>query len=197
MSASTHTDFRDAVCRLHREKDAVYRDAWKKRGEVVSIVANIARKVDRLEYVLGGAQPTRDESLLDTTVDLFVYIVKYQTYLADLDSTAAEKLFHQSGISEPYSDGPAGFEYLLLRVDLSALDAEHVTVTEAASRVITCFNELEACFTGISTSHPVTTRQQAAEALADATVRLIGTLAREAPTLYGAFLASRSEGNHG
>jgi hypothetical protein len=57
---------------MHREKDAAYRDAWKKRGEVLSILANIARKVDRLEYVLGGALATRDESLLDTTVDLFV-----------------------------------------------------------------------------------------------------------------------------
>ena len=39
--------FREAVRQLHRRKDAAYRDAWKKRGEVLSILANIARKVDR------------------------------------------------------------------------------------------------------------------------------------------------------
>lgn len=188
---------RDAVCRLHREKDAAYRNAWKKRGEVLSVLANITRKVDRLEYVLDGALPTRDESLLDTAVDLFVYALKYQTYLADLDSEVAQRLFRQSGISDPYSDGPAGFEYLLSRVDLSALDAERVTVTEAASRVTTRFGELEACFTGVSASHPVAVRQSAVEALTDATMRLIGALSREIPALYGDFLASRREGNHG
>lgn len=197
MNAPTHTELQHAVCQLHREKDAAYRDAWKKRGEVLSILANIARKVDRLEYVLDGAQTTRDESLLDTTVDLFVYTLKYQTYLADLDPGVADRLFRQSGRSGRYSDGPAGFEYLLPRVKLSALNDEQVTMTQAASRVITRFSELEACFTGISTSHPVATRQQAAEALTDATVSLIGALSREIPTLYGDFLASHGEGNHG
>jgi NTP pyrophosphatase (non-canonical NTP hydrolase) len=197
VSAPAHADFRDAVCQLHREKDAAYRDAWKKRGEVLSILANIARKVDRLDYVLDGAQTTRDESLLDTTVDLFVYTLKYQTYLADLDSEVAGKLFCQSGISGPYSDGPNGFEHLLLQVDLSALDAEQVTVTEAASRVITRFSELEACFTGINTSHPVATRQEAAEALTDVAVCLIGALSREVHALYGDFLASHREGHYG
>ncbi len=51
--------FREVVTRLHRVKDAAYRDAWKRRGEVISILANIARKVDRLEYGLGGARHAR------------------------------------------------------------------------------------------------------------------------------------------
>jgi hypothetical protein len=82
-------------------------------------------------------------------------------------------------------------------MDLSALGAEHVTVTEAASHVTTRFSELEVCFTGINTSHPVAARQQAAEALTDAAVCLIGALSRELPTLYSAFLASRPESNRG
>jgi hypothetical protein len=36
-------EFREAVTRLHRAKDAAYRDAWKRRGEVIFIIANIAR----------------------------------------------------------------------------------------------------------------------------------------------------------
>src|SRR5687767_451099 len=90
--------FRGAIRTLHREKDAVYRDAWKKRGEVISILANIARKVDRLEYIADGAPSTSDESILDTVVDLFVYCLKYQTFLAEQDTSIADTLFHQSGI---------------------------------------------------------------------------------------------------
>jgi hypothetical protein len=45
VSVGTRADeFREAVRRLHRAKDAGYRDAWKRRGEAISILANIARK---------------------------------------------------------------------------------------------------------------------------------------------------------
>src|SRR5216683_2684472 len=110
-------EFREAVARLHRAKDAVYRDAWKRRGEVISILANIARKVDRLEYGLDGAPATAGESWLDTAVDLLVYCLKYQAYLADLHSGTAARLFGGSGFRPPYSDVPAGFEVLLPRAD--------------------------------------------------------------------------------
>jgi hypothetical protein len=93
--------FREAVRQLHRRKDAAYRDAWKKRGEVLSILANIARKVDRLEYVLDGAPTTQDESLFDTAVDLLVYALKYQTYLADQDKRVAVTLFAQGDVAPP------------------------------------------------------------------------------------------------
>ena len=99
-------EFREAVRRLHRAKDAAYRDAWKRRGEVISILANIARKVDRLEYGLDGAPATAGESWLDTAADLLVYCLKYQAYLADLDRETAVRLFGGSGIRPPYSDSP-------------------------------------------------------------------------------------------
>lgn len=70
MSKSGPSDLREAIRQLHHEKNTAYRDAWKKRGEVISILANIARKIDRLTYVLNGAPSTRDESLKDTVVDL-------------------------------------------------------------------------------------------------------------------------------
>ena len=94
-------EFREAVRRLHRAKDAAYRDAWKRRGEVISIIANIARKVDRLEYGLNGAPATLDESWADTAADLLVYCLKYQAYLADLDPGAAVRLFGGSGVRPP------------------------------------------------------------------------------------------------
>ncbi|HEX9540875.1 MAG TPA: hypothetical protein VGA04_22150 [Streptosporangiaceae bacterium] len=59
---SANASFREALRRLHQAKDAAYRDAWKRRGEVISILANIARKAGRLGYGLGGAPAARDES---------------------------------------------------------------------------------------------------------------------------------------
>jgi hypothetical protein len=99
-------EFKDAIRQLHRVKDAAYRDAWKKRGEVMSIMANLARKVDRLEYVTSGAPTTADESVMDTAVDLLVYSLKYQAYLADQDAAVAATLYGDRAAVPPYSDGP-------------------------------------------------------------------------------------------
>lgn len=73
MSVGTRADkFREAVRRLHRAKNAAYPDAWKRRGEAISVLASIARKVDRLENGLDGAPTTVGESCLDTAADLLV-----------------------------------------------------------------------------------------------------------------------------
>jgi thymidylate synthase len=63
------------LSRLHRTKGAVYGNSWKKRGELFSILPNIARKVDRL-----GAAGAGDTEL-DTRADLLVYLLKYQGWL--------------------------------------------------------------------------------------------------------------------
>lgn len=64
---------------LHREKSAAYGDSWKKRGELFSIIPNIARKIDRLE----GGKSTEDEVIADTAIDLLVYLVKYRLWLGE------------------------------------------------------------------------------------------------------------------
>lgn len=176
MSKSDQPDLREAIRQLHHEKDTAYRDAWKKRGEVISILANIARKIDRLAYVLDGAPPTRDESLRDTAVDLLVYSLKYQTYLADLDPTVAKTLFAGSDLDLPYSDGPNGFEHLLSQVDMDGSQAQGLALAEAAGFVVTCFDELEACFAGLATVQSVSARLVRVRALTDATVCLLATL---------------------
>lgn len=67
--------FYDFVSDLHATKHESYGDSWKKRGEKMSILANIARKVDRLgvtdEY----------ESEADTVIDLWVYLAKYLDWI--------------------------------------------------------------------------------------------------------------------
>jgi len=182
-------EFREALRRLHRAKDAAYRDAWKRRGEVLSILANIARKVDRLEYGLDGAPATADETWVDTAVDLLVYSLKYQAYLADLEPGTAARLFG-SGTGPPYSDGPAGFEALLSQTDLAPVAVTGEPVTEAARCVVSRFAELEACFRDVSSTQPVRARLARVQALTSATTALIGALRHEHAQAYTTFTSS-------
>ena len=70
--------FSEYVADLHAAKHAGYGDSWKKRGELMSILPNIARKVDRLQ------QPGDDvETKADTAIDLLVYLLKYRWWLVD------------------------------------------------------------------------------------------------------------------
>lgn len=69
---------------LHHKKTLVYKNSWRKHGEVLSIFTNITRKYDRIEAIITErAKATTDETLLDTLVDLAVYSTKYLTYLAE------------------------------------------------------------------------------------------------------------------
>jgi len=78
-------DFRSYVNALHAEKHAAYGDSWKRRGEP-GILANIARKIDRLE----SGVDTSDETQRDTAIDLLVYLCKYRCWLADQDGDPAD-----------------------------------------------------------------------------------------------------------
>jgi hypothetical protein len=69
--------------RLHRHKDAAYGDAWRKRGEVIAIFANMARKYDRLLVAFAERRPAAAEPLADTVADLCVYAGKYLTWIAE------------------------------------------------------------------------------------------------------------------
>ena len=72
-------DFNEYVINLHAEKDKAYQGSWKKRGEAVGILANIARKIDRIGYSGGGDTAT------DTAIDLLVYLLKYRIWLQEKD----------------------------------------------------------------------------------------------------------------
>lgn len=77
----------DTIIALHNEKDAAYGDSWCKRGEMLGIMANIARKVDRL-----GGSETADETSLDTAMDLFVYLAKYRAWIDGGDRDVANAI---------------------------------------------------------------------------------------------------------
>jgi hypothetical protein len=182
--------FKTAVRRLHAEKDAAYGPAWKRRGELISVLANLARKVDRLEQVAAGAPVTRDENVLDTAVDLLVYALKYQTYLADQDTEVAAYLV--GTVQPPYSDGRSGFEALLDALDLTELDDAQTApgVTKASAGVVAAFNELERCFAEPHAPTPAGERLKRAITLTAAATQVVAALCRETPALYRDFLAA-------
>ena len=68
------------VADLHAKKHASYGNSWKKRGEKMSILANMARKADRL-----GVGDEYDTSA-DTLIDLLVYAIKYHCWLLDCEA---------------------------------------------------------------------------------------------------------------
>lgn len=85
------------VISTHNEKHAAYGDSWKRRGEMLGIMANIARKIDRL-----GGSETSDETSADTAMDLFVYLCKYRVWL---DEQVQGPIFRNWGGTE--HAGPA------------------------------------------------------------------------------------------
>ncbi len=71
---------------LEYQKTLTYKDSWKKRGELVSIFGNLARKWDRLEdMLLNNSAPQKSETKIDTVADLAVYCIKYLGWLAEQD----------------------------------------------------------------------------------------------------------------
>jgi hypothetical protein len=80
------------LTQLHEFKDRRYKDAWRKRGELIGIFSNIARKYDRLVVARNEDDPDEEEPRADTAADLCVYSVKYITWLIEHDPAAAEAI---------------------------------------------------------------------------------------------------------
>lgn len=107
------SDFIKFATRLHTEKHAAYGDSWKRRGEMLGILANIARKVDRLQ---GGE--TADETSADTAIDLMVYLAKYRTWLLEKGiGVLGNGRRYEGGVAPKFSDDPGLANRLLERVE--------------------------------------------------------------------------------
>ncbi|GIE90739.1 hypothetical protein Are01nite_72190 [Actinoplanes regularis] len=188
--SSAVTTFRAAVSDLHRAKDASYGNSWKRRGEQISIMANIARKVDRLNIVATKLEIAVDENTIDTAVDLYVYTLKYLSYLADIDRAAIPDLPAQRP-GDTWSDGPKGFENLLTAADLSPLEAiDHEPISTLVTAIDRTFADLERCFSSTGASAPTERRARLAGALASDALRLIAALQATQADLYKQFLTT-------
>lgn len=190
-AAALPEELASAIVQLHREKDLAYRDAWKRRGELIGVVANIARKVDRLENLLAGGPATRDESLFDTAADLYVYSLKYLTYLADQDEEMAQELFGAglAALRPPYSDGPHAVEYLVREETPPASRSAPASLAEAGRDAVRAFGDLEECFTGPGATS-VRDRATRASRLTEAAVAVLVVASAEVAASYRDFLAS-------
>ena len=123
-------DFLSYVNALHAEKHAAYGDSWKRRGEP-GILANIARKVDRLE----SGRDTSDESQTDTAVDLLVYTAKYLCWLRDLDGGPADVAKVLASLAERGEPDKIARDYECLCI-LTSTDAKTDSATVLAERAL-------------------------------------------------------------
>lgn len=151
---------------LHKVKSAAYGDSWKRRGELLSILPNIARKVDRLERL--DLENTAPLVAFDTAVDLFVYSVKHMTYRADLES--------RDGLIS-WSDGTDGFE--ALAGPIMAHVGDRVDVETARSMVLRDFRAVEQLVDG--GAEDSTSRATAIEVLAASAWMLLMSIVRANP----------------
>lgn len=145
------------VSTLHRVKTAAYGDSWKRRGELLSILPNVARKVDRLERIdlVHGAPIVA----FDTAVDLFVYAVKYLTYLVDEGAR---------------SDTAEGFDELA--TPFFTATVSQPPLTSARKMVLDAFGDVERGIDG-----PLPARIEAVQALAATAWELVTVLAEQHP----------------
>jgi hypothetical protein len=159
--------FKSAVKRLHAVKDRAYGSAWKRRGELVSILPNIARKSDRLGTIVATGAKMGGETMLDTAIDLFVYVEKYRLFLAqELD----EGTLLPPGSPEPLSDHDTNFDVLVDRLDLSVGGHSVVDlIREIVGHFDTCWRRAEA-------GAPTSERLSNAGLLADAAGRLLARI---------------------
>jgi hypothetical protein len=105
----------------------------ERRGELISIMANLARKADRIESAMSGANASQDETIIDTAVDLFVYTIKYMTFLADQDPLVAA-LFPGQSSTSGFSDGVSGFDHVLAAASVSDGPGSASVDTQQAAR---------------------------------------------------------------
>lgn len=169
-----------AIKKLHTKKDRAYGGAWKKRGELVSILANVARKVDRLEVYRSSRHELVDETVLDTAVDLFVYAGKYMLFLEE----AAEGGLLDEAAPRPFSDHDENFDSIVDQFFkdsiTSAVDADTLMVEIAAT--------FESLWPLAANAGTIEQKKTLARQITEASARLVDTLQRNHPTQTAAFI---------
>lgn len=111
----------DLLISLHAHKNKGYGDAWRRRGELLSIFTNLARKYDRLVVALDEDTRSDDERLPDTVGDLCVYAGKYLTWLAEQHPDAFDAVSRGASSGDcSDADGPDALARVLLALEFDA-----------------------------------------------------------------------------
>jgi hypothetical protein len=112
----------ELLARLHAHKNAGYGNAWRKRGELLSIFTNLARKYDRLVVALDEEGVSRDERILDTAGDLCNYSAKYLTWLAQRSPGDFNAVSTSSAADCADKGGTEALESVLAAIEVPAGD---------------------------------------------------------------------------
>lgn len=159
-------ELKEALKLLHARKNASYGRSWKRRGERVSVLPNIARKIDRLQAFADEGLSMEGETLLDTAIDLYVYALKYRLLLAE--DAGAKTALLPAGSPSPYSDYNENFNALL---------AQDVLAPEAGldfqDQVRGLTDQFERLWQAADAGSGIVEREAAAERLASSAERLV------------------------
>jgi len=162
--------------KLHSQKDAAYGNAWKRRGEQTSILANVARKVDRLESYQLTKNEMPGESSLDTAVDLLVYLTKYRLFL--LERLPSGETLLPKNAPKPFSDHVCNFDALIDELQASSLNTDD---KDHAALIIAAFERLNEGMLSESSSAEIRLAQ--VSELIVVTAGLVSSIARRFPYL--------------
>lgn len=195
-NAQRRAEILEVLERLHRHKDAAYGDAWRKRGEVIAIFANMARKYDRLTVAFDEQRPAATEPLADTVADLCVYAGKYLTWIAEqhpAEFDAADLPATANDLSD--ARGPDALQALLAAVGKTPTDTP-VDALAGWAAVQDSFGTLERGLMAQATPGPAaneipsyTEKTQLAWTLVQDTAWLLTRLADDAPASLDALRA--------
>ncbi|MER9069641.1 thymidylate synthase [Mesorhizobium sp. M0902] len=159
--------FKNAIKKLHAVKDLAYGAAWKRRGELVSVLPNIARKVDRLATLSTTGVEMSGEPALDTAIDLLVYAQKYRLKLAE---ELAPGTLLPGTAPTPLSDHEANFDALIGQTDFPPTQRTQKSVID---EILSTF---ENCWTRAEAKASPTEKLELASALVKSSAELVGQI---------------------
>lgn len=176
-----HDRFKRAIIDLHARKNASYASSWKRRGERISVLPNIARKLDRLDSIRAGGVLMDGETLFDTALDFYVYTAKYLLYIAEQAGKTLEQLGDNPPV--PLSDHDANFNAL---VQVAHFDANTSrSFNEIVAKAVETFETL---WQDAEQGKPIADRFETARALLGFSEELLGQVAAEDLRSTSAFL---------
>lgn len=182
----------EELIRLHERKDRHYRDAWRKRGELIGIFCNIARKYDRLVVARDEEDPDKGEPRADTAADLCIYSIKYVTWLIERDPAAANAVGAANGERWSGVHGHDAVAEALGQLAVEAQASDPQSVAAAFDAVQRPFASLEQILVG---GEPVSNATKAALAwqLSGAALAYLRRLALDDPHSWKRFTAYTSD----